>query len=39
VREILIDGVRMPKPEKPRGAVLPVFPGGSAHEVVVILGR
>ncbi len=39
VREILIDGLRTPKPEGVRYCVLPVFPGGSAHEIVVTLGR
>jgi cellobiose phosphorylase len=39
VRELLIDGVKAPRPGGARCAVLPVFPRGSAHEIVVILGR
>ena len=39
VREFSVDGGGMTKPAGRRYATLPVFPAGSAHEVVVVMGR
>jgi len=39
VREIIIDGARVAKNDGMRHAMLPVFAAGSAHDVVIVLGR
>ncbi len=39
VREVTVDGERLPKTDGLRHATLPVFPAGSAHAVVVVMGR
>jgi cellobiose phosphorylase len=39
VREILVDGETKTTSDGVRHAMLPVFPAGSAHDIVIVMGR
>ncbi len=39
VASVMVDGRDISAGSDPRGCVLPLFPGGSSHEVVVVLGK
>jgi hypothetical protein len=39
VREVFLDGARVAKNDGVRHALLPVYPAGSVHDVVIVLGR